>query len=48
MNEQDAMWEVFDTMKPEESWTPTEHEKWLIGKIAQALKDITREPCGHY
>ena len=40
MNEQDAMWEVFDTMIPEESWVPNEHEKWLIGKIAQALKDL--------
>jgi hypothetical protein len=27
-------------MKPEESWVPTAHEKWLIDKIAQALKSL--------
>ena len=40
MNEQDTMWNAFDEMVPEESWVPSEHEKWLIDKIAQALKDL--------
>lgn len=40
MNEQDAMWEAFDKLVPEESWVPNVHEKWLIDKIAQALKEI--------
>lgn len=41
MNEQDAMWQVFDTMKPEENCIPSVHEKWLIDKIAQALKSLS-------
>jgi hypothetical protein len=41
MNEQDTMWETFDSMVPEESWVPSEYEKWLIDKIAQALKTLT-------
>ena len=40
MNEQDAMWQTFDTMKTEENWVPTAHEKCLIDKIAQALKSL--------
>ena len=40
MNEQDAMWETFDTLIPEESWVPSAEEKWLIDKIAQVLKEL--------
>jgi hypothetical protein len=40
MNEQDAMWETFDTLIPEESRLPSDEEKWLIDKIAQVLKEL--------
>lgn len=40
MDEQDAMWEAFDTLKPKESWVPSVEEKWLIDKIAEVLKKI--------
>jgi len=40
MNEQDAMWETFDMMVPEESWVPSVEEKWIIDKIAQVLKEL--------
>ena len=40
MNEQDAMWETFDTLIPEESWVPSDEEKWLIDKIAQAKEKL--------
>jgi hypothetical protein len=40
MNEQDAMWETFDSMMPEEIWVPSVEEKWLIDKIAQVLKEL--------
>ena len=34
------MWETFDTLIPEESWVPSDEEKWLIDKIAQVLKEL--------
>lgn len=40
MNEQDAMWETFDTLVSEENWIPSTEEKWLIDKIAQVLKEL--------
>ena len=40
MNEQDAMWETFDTLAPEENWVPSVEEKWLIDKIAKVLKEL--------
>ncbi len=40
MEEQDKMWQAFDTLKREETWIPNAHEKWLIDKIAQALKSL--------
>ena len=40
MDEQDAMWETFDSMVPDESWVPSAEEKWLIDKIAQVLKEL--------
>lgn len=37
--EQDAMWEVFDTMVPEEEWIPTPWENYVIDTIAKVLKE---------
>ena len=39
--EQDAMWETFDTLKPEQSWVPNDEEKWLIDEIAKVLKKLS-------
>ena len=36
--EQNAMWEVFDTLIPEEEWIPTEFENYIIDTIAKVLK----------
>lgn len=40
MDEQDAMWQTFDTLIPEESWVPSVQDKWLIDEIAKVLKEI--------
>ena len=39
--EQDAMWETFDTLEPEQSWVPSDEEKWLIDQIATVLKKLS-------
>ncbi len=39
--EQDAMWETFDTLEPEQSWVPSNEEKWLIDQIATVLKKLS-------
>ena len=38
IEEQDAMWEVFDTLIPEEEWIPTKFENYIIDTIAKVLK----------
>ena len=36
--EQDFIWNIFDTMIPEEHWVPTEFENYIIDTIAKVLK----------
>jgi hypothetical protein len=46
--EQDAMWEVFDTMLPQENWTPSPEELFIIDKIAKVLKELVYEQQSAY